>query len=320
VFLLQAPRRWQVVDTITLEKLEQWEFDLRGFVIVPSHEQVDDACDGVMSCFIAVCDAAVHAIPYFALRTGEFVAMMGASNGTLADGSSSGCGVHSTPGAMCSAKTDDEPHCELSFLVADFQNLRVEEVTVMGEHVRFIGVGVFTAGVISVACDKTIVVACQNSDTNSFVVFDYASGAPLRMFGEPGKSWFFSHLFSRYQYGLRITPDGRHIIVPESAFFQARLAVYTVEGVFVTSLCEEVMAICQPCDVCFTQSGEIVVTGRLQQGGSGVTILSPDGSRVLQQVALNAVVDSHLPSPIAVHAHGDRLLVLDSAGFVWVLG
>lgn len=72
-----------------------------------------------------------------------------------------------------------------TLLVSEDNNKRVQEVTVAGNHVRFIGTSVFTRAVISVDCNvgSNVIVASQ---TDLVFVFELGSGMLLRRFCSPG--------------------------------------------------------------------------------------------------------------------------------------
>lgn len=119
-----------------------------------------------------------------------------------------------------------------SLLVAEFGNKRVQEVSPAGEAVRLIGAGVIHAPIDGIACNDCLV-AVGKSDFNAnnrVMLFDYGSGALVRSFGDWGDG--VGQL--RYCSGMRLTDDGRHIVVASGCNHGGfALSQFSVEGVLV---------------------------------------------------------------------------------------
>ena len=156
-------------------------------------------------------------ISVYSMNTGDRVTTFG-SNG-------SGAGEFNMPTHVCSTPRG-------TILVCEYSNRRVQEVTITGEHVRFIGVGHFDDNVVFAMCMQGDMVAVgkRNRDTNGLIVlFNYSSGALIRKFGSYG----FGEGQVKNVTGLSFTPDGKHILVAD---ISPRLSMFTVEGAFVKTL------------------------------------------------------------------------------------
>lgn len=129
------------------------------------------------------------------------------------------------PEAICFAPNGN-------LLIAEFINQRVQEVSLAGQHIRFIG---------SEYCDQlsgidandevVVVTQCHRVDSQ-LAVFAFEDGALLRAFGVKGTD--ASELGACHAVAL--SPDGRHIVVAESD--QHRMSVFTIAGEFVRRLGE----------------------------------------------------------------------------------
>ena len=144
----------------------------------------------------------------------------------------SGPGEFDLPGKLCF--TNKTPN---TLLVAEFNNKRVQELTLTGDHVRFVGVGLLTDAVYGIAANDDVIVVGKHSCTTNqrIIVFHSASGEIMRSFGdygdEPGQVMWKCN-------GLRITPDGEHILVAhrnESDF--GMVSMFTLAGEFVKCIC-----------------------------------------------------------------------------------
>lgn len=74
-----------------------------------------------------------------------------------------------------------------TLLVADSENKRVQEVTVTGDHVRFLQSDAIKSPVVHVVCNTKAVVATQKSGFGTFSVFDMVTGEMMAVFGECGR-------------------------------------------------------------------------------------------------------------------------------------
>lgn len=69
-----------------------------------------------------------------------------------------------------------------TLVIADSRNSRVQEMTVMGEHVRLVGENACNSPILHVVCNSEVIVATC-ADTPCFLVFDWKTGVLLRRFG-----------------------------------------------------------------------------------------------------------------------------------------
>jgi WD40 repeat protein len=110
---------------------------------------------------------------------------------------------------------------------------RVQELTLAGEHVRFIGEGMLDNQAIFGICMHGDIVAVGKSgagnDTGRVVLFTYSDGACIRKFGDFG----FDEGQIRHASGLSFSPDGTHILVAEYAY---QVYMFTTDGVFVKTI------------------------------------------------------------------------------------
>lgn len=120
-----------------------------------------------------------------------------------------GCnrGQFSQPTQLCFA-----PSTSNVLVIENYDNERVQEVTVTGRHVRFIGPGVFHPGLItginaSRGQDEPIIVISQ---CNCIFVFSYSTGDVLRTF-------FHLHPVYTHMCDVEVSADGRVAVVANLA-------------------------------------------------------------------------------------------------------
>ena len=119
-------------------------------------------------------------------------------------------------------------------LVAEMDNKRVQEVTLSGEHVRFIDAGPVELASIA-ANDELIVVGTERSSDSpgrqaSVLMFDAATGALVRAFGKCGRAP--GELLAACS-GIRFAPDNKHVIVCQSGELDVdfgRISCFTLAG------------------------------------------------------------------------------------------
>ena len=184
-------------------------------------------------------------ISVYSLPGGEHIRTFGSTG--------AGQAQFSLPARMCFTATG-------SLLVAENRNHRIQEVTLAGDHVRFIGVGAVDDGMYCAVDtnDELIVTAKSNSTTNDRVLtFDVASGALLRAFGvfgtDPGQ-------LMKFCAGVRFTAGDTHIAVAQRASGSGpgRVGLFTVEGGFVSVIGGKHDLKCAT-DVEFADNGDMVV-------------------------------------------------------------
>ena len=189
-------------------------------------------------------------------------------------------------------------------LVTETDNKRVQELSVTGVHIRFLGWREIDAPVRGIAANSDIVVVTKglNFTKGRVVVLSYASGSVVRQFGEygslPGKMGHCD--------GVRITPDDQHIVAVDSG--NRRLCVFTVGGQF-----ERCMPVGEEAggatDVDFSGSNAIVVSdGDLHR----MRVLSLAWGTVLHEWGCGGGGPSQFRSPAALAVHRNMLFVLDA--------
>ena len=192
-----------------------------------------------------------------------------------------------------------------NILVAEQLGDRVQEVTLTGGHVRFIGIGTFDCMLDGVTANVDVIVVVKHSSrvSNRIVMFDAVTGACVRAFGDygaaPGQLKYCCN-------GIRITLDNHHIIVSESDKKAGRLSMFTLAGEFVR--CIGVGELAGTHDVDFTDSSDIIACDSSKHR---VFVYSADGSTVLRQWGGRGDADGEFKWPTAVAMCGGQLYVLD---------
>ena len=186
-----------------------------------------------------------------------------------------------------------------NLLVCDWKNNRVQELTVSGRFVRSIAV----ASARSVACDgRVIVVGNYRNSGNAVEVYSYKKGTLLKGFGVLGSGP--KQIGSRAE-GVRITPDGKHVLVAE--YGNHRLSLFTMEGVFVRHIGAGVLCDGNK-DVEFAGNGEIIVA---DYSNYLVCVFSADGATLLRSWGRQGGEDGEFVLPVALAVRGSLLYVLD---------
>lgn len=178
----------------------------------------------------------------------------------------------------------------------------MQELTRAGVHVRTVGAGVFQDCVCDVAANAACIAAstsCEGSD--AILLFDCASGALLRSFGEAGD--VEGALF--LPVSIRFSPDGNHLLITEDA--NCRLSVFTLSGGFVR--CLGVGLLNRPSHTEVASNGDIVVS---EIGGNRVCVLSPDGSSLLRSFGVKGNTNGSFRTPASLAMHDGKLYVLDA--------
>lgn len=181
-----------------------------------------------------------------------------------------------------------------TLLIAESSNRRVQEVSVTGEHIRFIGARSNTEWltiessnawlneeVTSVATNGRVIAAGKGirSTPGRIFLFDAATGNYLRRFAgfgnEPGELAVVRGLCFAPVVG---DPGGAHIIVADAA--NSRVCVFDAdsEGLLLATLGEGVLE--YPMSVTVSQSGDVIVLDR--DGPMCVSVFSPEGALIRQ--------------------------------------
>jgi len=240
--------------------------------------------DGV---FFIVANGHTDVLSVYRTRDGAFIRSFGGRGGAP--------GLFHAVSSLCMTPHD-------TILVADWT--RVQEVTLEGTHVKYIGLEHITFPPLSVAIhgDEIVVgrFGAPNGDFGCVLFFSHASGALIRRFGVYGTSPGQFHDIN----AVAFTPDGSHVLVGEAL---TRLSLCTLEGVIVRQIGSSGIR-CGATYVTFSCTGDMIVASR--GGGKMYVFSSVDGS-LLREWGEPGNTDGKFCRPIAVAVHGDRLYVLD---------
>ena len=196
-----------------------------------------------------------------------------------------------------------------NILVAERWNKRVQEVTLTGDHVRFIGVGVIDDDIWGIAANAELIGVGKAWCTinNRIMMFDAVTGAFVRAFGDYGDAP--GQLMMEYCMGIRFMPDSRRIIVAEGEHEgdRSRLSVFTLAGEYVRCIGEGELRDAH--DVEFADNGDVIVC---DCSSHRISVSSADGSTLLRQWGDKGDADGKLQNPTALAMCDGQLYVLDS--------
>lgn len=189
-----------------------------------------------------------------------------------------------------------------NILVAEDSNRRLQEVTVEGAHVRFIGVGTIDGTVYGICANQDVIVATKYDPGVQVYVFDYATGSLLRGFGSNGTT----EGQMRACICTRFLPGDTRLVMGEMD--SRRLSVFNVDGTFdhVIDLSEYAHTIR---DVEVTRGGEIVVADGGEKGNQ-VIVMSESGT-VQRTFRIMTVDNEKTTCPNSLAYHNGELYVLD---------
>ena len=206
-------------------------------------------------------------------------------------------------------------------LVSDGENHRIQEVTLKGAFVRFIGAGAIGGDPSGIAAnDEVIVVGKQNSTSDErIVVFDAATGALVRSFGPLGVRP--GHLLNAC-VGIRFSPDGRYIVVSENdQRGKGRLSWFELDGNFLMNSGNPDM--CCDADLEFLDGDHVVVSDIAKAPCCCVLRISMDNitTRFSGAGAVTGKLYPGVRKPSAFARADGLLYVLDRSGSsVYVFG
>jgi WD40 repeat protein len=168
-------------------------------------------------------------------------------------------------------------------LVAEGANRRIQEVTVTGEHVRYLHEDLWISLDGMTVVDDQVVV-CTRDDDARIVVLDYASGNIIRSFGRTGDA---PGKLAGGCKGVCPTPDHKHLLVAED--LTNRVSVFTMSGEFVRNCCflnphqnDTKLRSERPAAVCVGPLGELIIPGH-----EFLYLFSADGSRLLRKIEMD---------------------------------
>lgn len=185
-----------------------------------------------------------------------------------------------------------------NLLIAEDTNRRLQEVTITGDHVRYIGTSVYTSDGFAVAISRSgmiIAASGRSLDSKDHIhLFDFDTGFLLRSFGRPSDS-----IPVREVWGMRFSPDDTHICVTNQS--DQIVVMLDLQG----NCCQEFKreGLRAPRDVDFASNGDVMIA-YLTSGC--VTVYSPDGA-FLRSIDCGSV-KFDCPNALAVHA--GRLYVM----------
>lgn len=232
---------------------------------------------------VVVSNCGSHELSVYSLPDGGHLRTFGGRGG--------GTGQFNCPSMLCWSPTGN-------ILVAEFDNMRIQEVKLTGEHVRFIGVGVIDEAISGIACNGKLVAVTKESGilrNGRVMLFDYATGSLVRALGDYGDA---PGQLGKCR-GIRFHPNGEHIVVCEGD--NDRVSSFTLAGGYVSSF-----AAYGPGDIDFTSTGEYVV---LQDCDIGV--YSAEGV-LLRSWGCDGKADGEFRVPAGLAVHGNKLYVVES--------
>ena len=236
-----------------------------------------------------------NTLSVYSLPVGEYVRTFGSEG--------SGRGQFDMPGKLCFHRSD-------SVFVAEYNNERIQEVTLAGDHVQFIGVGAIRGSIWGLACcDLYLAVGSRNTTTDGRVMlFNAVSGHLVRAFGEYGAA---PGMLMRDCMGMRFCNGNRSVVVAESSEGRkGRLSVFSVLGEF--ERCVGRSKLKRVTDVEVTPSGEMVCSDAYGSSHR-ICVFSPSGGLVKEWGGKRSDDPGHFMFPFAIALRDSKLYVLDAA-------
>ena len=237
-----------------------------------------------------------HTLSVYSLPGGEHIRTFGSAG--------LGKGQFSMPVKLCFSVAGN-------ILVAERFNKRVQEVTLTGDHVRFIGVGLLNDSIWGIASNAELIVVGNSYilSCSHIEVFDAVTGACVREFNHytdvPGRNECLS------SYGIRFKPDNRQVVVVADSWgFGAQMglvSVFTLAGEFVR--CRGKREPMNVRDVEVADNGYIIVC---DGWACRICVYSTDGSTLLRQWGGKGNADGKFMLPTALAMCDGQLYVLDN--------
>ena len=226
-----------------------------------------------------------HSISVYSIDTGDCITKFGSRG--------KGAGQFVNPHRICTTSRG-------TILVIEYDNKRLQEVTMTGDHVRFIGEEQLDDEYICSLCMHGDIVAvgkCSGSSDGRVMFFSYSSGAVILKFGDYGSG----KGQMKEVTGLSFMADGKYILVASNV---RRLLMFTVYGVFVKTID---MAGFSAFDVLC--SGSNVFAANF--GNHCVYVFSTETGALLRTLGSRGQKDGQFLYPTALTAHNNKLFVLD---------
>ena len=242
-----------------------------------------DGIHAVVSCYFS------HCILVYNMETDGCMLTFG-SYGT-------GPGQFSFPAKICATPT-------VTLLVSEHGNERIQEVTMTGDHVRFIGQHHLKNNRIWGMClqnedDMLAVGLLDGFADDRIVLFNYSSGALIRKFGS-------GELKS--VRGLCFTPDGTHILAVGNS---RSVSFFSVDGAFVKAIGTDVLG-SRVSDVLCSGSSIFVV----DLSNHRVCVFSSETDALIRTLDIQDLADRELMYPTALTTYRNQLLVLDCTNVI----
>ena len=239
--------------------------------------------------YLVVSNIARHNIAVYSTDDGSCITTFG-SHGA-------GAGQFSFPYRVCATPRG-------TILVSEHGNQRLQEVTLTGEHVRFIGEGRFDDERVFGLCMQGDIIAVGISGVSiggRILVFSFSSGDLLRQFGPNGSGEGQVKNVS----GLSFTPDGKHILV---AYGAPRLSIFTVDGAFVKTIGVGVIS---------AGTGDVLCSGSsvflVDAVGHCIYVFASETGTLIRKWGIQGQADGQFMFPMALAAYKSKLFVLDAA-------
>ena len=243
-------------------------------------------------------------------------------------------GMGTQPGTFCHpVKLCCTPHDTV--LVAEDCNRRVQEVTLVGGAIRFIGFGTFTDPVLALAhCDGVIAVLTAHNSTPlkegaaQVTLFDYSSGAAAHVISSPALAVPRGLTKRLLHYSLRFCRGSGQLLIADacgnrvvrmtlpstndqhdSVSGELGVAVPAKPAATVATVICGSNVVHSPADVLATTGGRLVVADCEH---NRIALVSESTGRVQGSWATGSLPDDKIDSPVSMAVHGSLLYVLES--------
>jgi DNA-binding beta-propeller fold protein YncE len=191
-----------------------------------------------------------------------------------------------------------------TILVSECGNGRLQEVTITGEHVRFIGEARhFDYESVYGLCMQGDLVAVGkhgSSTDGRIVLFSYSSGALIRKFGSYG----FGEDQMANVFGLSFTPDEKHILIANRT---SLLSMFSVDGAYVKTFGTRADSggwndvLCSGSSIFMTDSRN-----------DRVCVFSAETGALIRTWGMQGLGDGQFMFPSTLANHKNKLFVLDT--------
>jgi hypothetical protein len=188
-----------------------------------------------------------------------------------------------------------------NILVADLKNLRVQEVTIMGEHVCTIDIGDFVG---AVDCNESIIVVGKSTTSATSLrveVFNAVTKSPISQFGRMGNT---EGMVGNCN-GIRISPAGDTLLYCENE--NNRISMFKVDGTFLRTMGAGIMGFAF--DALFTLTGDVVA---VDGNKNRVAVFDGTTGNTIKMWGRLGNTDGSFNCPAAMCVLRNNLLVMDN--------